>query len=470
MYRFDKLYIDGDWTSPASTDRLEVVDPSTEEVFASTPAGNAIDVDRAVAAARAAFASWSDEPPSERGKRLYQVARAIEARQDEIADVITHEMGMPRAQSAAIQVGSGISAFSTAAEMASSYGFVDTSLGLIVREPAGVVGCITPWNYPLQQIGQKVAYALAAGCTVVLKPSEVAPANAFLLAEIIDEIGFPKGTFNMVTGLGSVAGEALAAHPEVDMVSLTGSTRAGRRVAELASHTIKRLALELGGKSPNVILRDADFLTAVRRGVDAAFANCGQSCDAPTRLIVPRERIAEVEAIAKEAAESYVVGDPFSEATDLGPLSSAVQRERVRAYIGKGVDEGAVLIAGGPEAPDSVKTGYFVRPTIFSRVASGMTIAQEEIFGPVLSILAYETEAEAIEIANDSIYGLSAAVSGGSDKALEVARKIRAGQVRINQAGYSSRAPFGGYRQSGIGREQGRYGLEEFLEVKAILT
>ena len=469
MLTYDKLYIDGSWVAPEGTDTLEVIDSTTEEVFATIPAGVPDDIDRAVAAAKAAFGAWSEEPAPERAKLLLRVAEELEARRDEIADVITHEVGMPKGQSAAIQVGTGISAFSAASELASTFEFEDTSNGhTVVREPIGVVGCITPWNYPLNQIGAKVAYALAAGCTVVLKPSEVAPVNAFILAEIIDDIGFPPGVFNLVTGVGPVVGEALAAHPDVDMISFTGSTRAGRRVSELASPSIKKVALELGGKSPNVLLDDADFESAVAAGVGAAYANSGQTCSALTRMIVPRSRLAEVEQLARETAESYTVGDPFADGTRLGPLISSVQRDRVRGYIEKGIDEGAELVTGGPDAPDGLDTGYFVKPTVFSNVTRDMTIAQEEIFGPVLSIIPYDTEEEAIEIANDTVYGLAAGVSGSDERARRVARKLRAGQVRVNKARGGAGAPFGGYKQSGNGREHGEYGLEEFLEVKAV--
>jgi acyl-CoA reductase-like NAD-dependent aldehyde dehydrogenase len=340
---------------------------------------------------------------------------------------------------------------------------------LIVREPVGVVGCITPWNYPLHQIAAKVAPALAAGCTVVLKPSEVAPLNAFILAEIIDEIGLPSGVFNLVTGSGPVVGEAIAAHPGVDMVSFTGSTRAGRRVTELAAETVKRVALELGGKSPNIILEDADLSKAIPAGVSAAYLNSGQTCSALTRMIVPRSKLEEVERLAVAAAESHTPGDAFADGTRLGPLVSATQRERVRGYIQKGIDEGAKLLTGGVEAPEGLDKGYFVRPTVFSNVTPGMTIEQEEIFGPVLSIIPYDTEEEAIKIANDTIYGLAGGVwSGDADHAKAVARQIRAGQVEVNGGSFNPLAPFGGYKQSGNGREYGRFGLEEFLEVKSM--
>ena len=470
MTDYDKLYIDGAWVEPAGTDKLEVIDATTEQVFATIPEGVPADIDRAVAAAKAAFPGWSEESASERGKLLRRVAEELEARRDEIADVITHEVGMPKPLSAAIQVGTGISAFTLASELLATYEFEDDRDGLVVREPIGVVGCITPWNYPLNQIGAKVAYTLAAGCTVVLKPSEVAPVNAFILAEIMDEIGFPAGVFNLVTGIGPVVGEALAAHPDVDMISFTGSTRAGKRVSELAAQNVKRVALELGGKSPNVLLDDADFSKAVAAGVGAAYTNSGQTCSALTRMIVPRERLAEVEQLAKDAAESYTVGDPFAEGTRLGPLISAVQLERVRGYINKGIEEGATLVTGGPDAPEGLEAGYFVRPTVFSNVTRDMTIAREEIFGPVLSIMPYDSEEEAIEIANDTVYGLAGAVSGSDERALHVARRIRAGQVRVNRGRGGSADPFGGYKQSGLGREHGQHGLEEFLEVKALMV
>jgi aldehyde dehydrogenase (NAD+) len=467
---YRKLYIGGSWIDPIGSGRLEVIDSTTEEVFATVPEGVPADIDRAVLAARDAFASWSQEEPTERAKHLRRVAEGLDARKNEIADIEAHEIGMPRPLSASIQVGLGIRAFAVAADVVESFEFEDRSDGLTVREPIGVVGAITPWNYPLNQIGAKVAYALAAGCTVVLKPSEVAPVNAFVLAEIIDEIGFPAGVFNLVTGLGPVVGEALAAHRDVDMISFTGSTRAGRRVAELGAQTVKRVALELGGKSPNVILDDADLATAVADGVGAAYMNSGQTCSALTRMIVPRSRLSEVEEIARVAAESYTVGDPFAEGTRLGPLVSAVQRERVRGYINKGIEEGAALVTGGPEAPEGLERGFFVRPTVFSNVSRQMTIAQEEIFGPVLSIMPYDTEDEAVDIANDTVYGLAAGVSGSEERAQRVARRIRAGQVRVNAGRPSKGAPFGGYKQSGLGREHGRHGLEEFLEVKALFV
>jgi acyl-CoA reductase-like NAD-dependent aldehyde dehydrogenase len=341
---------------------------------------------------------------------------------------------------------------------------------LIVREGVGVIGCITPWNYPLHQIAAKAAPALAAGCTILLKPTEIAPLNAYILAEIIDEAGLPPGVFNMVMGRGSSVGEAIASHPLVDMVSFTGSTRAGKRVAELAAHSVKRVALELGGKSPNIILDDAELEKVVTDGVGKCYMNSGQTCSALTRMLVPRSRAAEAEAIASEAASRYTVGDPLDEKTRLGPLVSATQLERVRGYIRKGVEEGAKLVAGGPEPPEGLERGYYVRPTVFSDVRNDMTIARDEIFGPVLVIIPYEDEEDAVRIANDTIYGLAAAVwSGDPERAKRVARLIRAGQVEINGGRFNPMAPFGGFKQSGHGREYGPFGIEEFLEVKALL-
>ncbi len=355
-------------------------------------------------------------------------------------------------------------------EVLASTSFEETvGNSLIVREPVGVVGAITPWNYPLHQIAAKVAPALAAGCTVVVKPSEVAPLNAFLLAEVIDEAGLPAGVFNLVTGYGPVVGEAIAAHRDIDMVSFTGSTRAGRRVSELAAQTVKRVALELGGKSPNIILDDADLEQAVTDGIAKCYLNSGQTCSALTRMLVPRSRLAEVEDVAVRVAEGYPVGDPFAEGTALGPLVSHAQRERVRTYINKGVEEDAKLLTGGAEPPDGPDTGYFVRPTVFSEVRPDMTIAQEEIFGPVLSIVPYEGEDEAVRLANDTIYGLAGGVwSGDPERAKRVALRIRAGQIEVNGGAFNPLAPFGGFKQSGHGRELGRFGLDEYLEEKSL--
>jgi len=369
---------------------------------------------------------------------------------------------MPVNLSTMIQAGLPTMTFGSMSQVLDGFQF-EEQLGtsLIVKEPVGVVGAITPWNYPLHQIAAKVAPALAAGCTVVVKPSEVAPLNAFILAEIIDEVGLPAGVFNLVTGVGPVVGEAIASHPDVDMVSFTGSTRAGKRVQELAAQTVKRVALELGGKSPNVILDDADFEKAVPAGVGAAFLNSGQTCSALTRMLVPRSRLQEAEELAAKTAETYTPGDPFADGSKLGPLVSAAQLERVRGYIQKGLDEGAKLLTGGLDKPEGLDKGYFVRPTVFSEVRPGMTIEQEEIFGPVLSIIPYDTEEEAVEIANDTIYGLAGGVwSGDAERAKNVARQIRTGQVEVNGGAFNPLAPFGGYKQSGNGRELGKFGLE----------
>jgi acyl-CoA reductase-like NAD-dependent aldehyde dehydrogenase len=466
----DKLYIDGAWVPSSGTGTLQVVNSTTEQVMGTVPEGTPQDVDRAVAAAAAAFPAWAATSAEERSKVLARVQEELATRTDELGTLIAQEVGMPLTLSKLVQVGLPVNTFASAAALAAEFQF-EEELGtsLIVREPVGVVGAITPWNYPLHQVAAKVAPALAAGCTVVLKPSEVAPLSAFVLAEIIDAVGLPPGVFNLVTGTGPVVGEAIASHAQVDMVSFTGSTRAGKRVMALASDGVKRVALELGGKSANVILEDADIARAVPDGLFKCYINSGQTCSALTRMLVPRSRLAEVEALAVAAAESFTPGDPMDGDTRLGPLVSAVQRDRVRSYITKGVDEGATLLTGGAEAPEGLETGYFVRPTVFSNVTNDMTIAREEIFGPVLSILPYDSEEEAIAIANDSDYGLAGAVwAGDSERAQTVAKQLRTGQVEVNGGAFNPGAPFGGYKQSGIGREYGRFGLEEFLEVKAI--
>ncbi len=470
MKAYDKLYIDGAWVAPSGKDTLDVVNSTTEEVIATIPAGDATDVDRAVKAAKAAFPAWSQTSVQDRAKFLTRINEGLSARADEVANIVTEEVGMPKMLSTLIQVGLPQGSFAVNAQLVEGFQFEEqVGNSLIVREPVGVVGCITPWNYPLHQIAAKVAPALAAGCTVVVKPSEVAPINAFMLAEIIDEAGLPAGVFNLVSGVGPVVGEAIAAHPDVDMVSFTGSTRAGKRVSELAAQTVKRVTLELGGKSANVILDDADFEKAVADGVGKCYLNSGQTCSALTRMLVPRNRLAEAEAIAVKTAETFTPGDPFQPTTRLGPLVSSVQRDRVRGYINKGVDEGAKLLTGGADAPDGLDKGYFVKPTVFSDVRRDMTIAQEEIFGPVLSILPYDTEDEAVEIANDTIYGLAGGVwSGDPERAKKVALQLRTGQVEVNGGGFNLMAPFGGYKQSGHGRELGKYGLEEYLEVKSL--
>jgi aldehyde dehydrogenase (NAD+) len=473
MTTFDKLYIDGAWTPSDSTETIDVIDSVTEDVMATIPSGTAADVDRAARAARAAFDSWAATPVEERAKYLSRIGDALGARMDELATTISKETGMAKWLSQIVQVGLPINSFKSAASIAEAYSFEETvGTSLVVREPIGVVGCITPWNYPLHQIAAKVAYAMAAGCTVVVKPSEVAPIDAFVLAEVIDEIGLPNGVFNLVSGLGPTVGEAIASHPEIDMVSFTGSTRAGKRVAQLGAETVKRIALELGGKSANVLLEDLDgdgFAKAVADGVQKAFLNSGQTCSALTRMLVPADRLAEAEQVAAAAVAKVKVGDPFSEGVHLGPLASAAQRDRVQGYIQQGIDEGATVVVGGPGAPEGLETGFFVRPTVFSNVRPDMTIAQEEIFGPVLSILPYTSEEEAVEIANGVVYGLSGGVwSADQDHAVAVARRLRTGQVEINGGAFNPNAPFGGYKQSGVGREYGTHGLEEFLEVKSL--
>ena len=470
MKAYDKLYIDGAWVAPSGKGTLDVINSTTEAVMATIPEGDASDVDRAVKAAKAAFPAWSQTSVQDRAKFLSRINEGLTARADEIANIVSEEVGMPKMLSKLIQVGLPQGSFAVNAQLAEGYKFEEeVGNSLVVKEPVGVVGCITPWNYPLHQIAAKVAPALAAGCTVVLKPSEVAPVNAFMLAEIIHDVGLPAGVFNLVSGVGPVVGEAMASHPDVDMISFTGSTRAGRRVSELASQTVKRVTLELGGKSANIILDDADFEKAVADGVGKCYLNSGQTCSALTRMLVPRDRLAEAEAIAARTAETFTTGDPFEATTRLGPLVSSVQRERVRGYIQKGVDEGATLVTGGAEAPEGLDKGFFVRPTVFSNVTRDMTIAKEEIFGPVLSILPYDTEEEAIEIANDTIYGLAGGVwSGDQERAKKVARQMRTGQVEVNGGGFNLMAPFGGFKQSGHGRELGAFGLEEYLEIKSL--
>ncbi len=466
----EKLYIAGAWLAPSGDGVAEVTDSATEEVIGRVPLGDPKDVDRAVAAAKAAFPEWASVAPAERAKYSTRIGEALMARMGEVATLISREVGMPFALSQMIQVGLPMTTFSSMADLVDQLLWEEqVGNSIVVKEPVGVVGAITPWNYPLHQVAAKLAPALTAGCTVVLKPSEVAPLSAFVLAEIVDEIGLPPGVFNLVSGLGPVVGEAIAAHKDVDMVSFTGSTRAGRRVGELASATVKRVALELGGKSPNVILEDAPLEAAVANGVAMCFLNSGQTCSALTRMIVPRSRLSEVEDLAVKAAEEYTTGSPFEDSTRLGPLVSATQRDRVRSYIAKGIEEGARLLTGGPEAPDGAEKGYFVRPTVFSGVTSEMTIAREEIFGPVLCIMAYDTEEEAIAIANDSEYGLAGGVwSADVEHAKQVARRIRTGRVDVNGGTFNTLAPFGGYKQSGNGRELGKFGLEEYLELKSL--
>ncbi|MGZ5314262.1 MAG: aldehyde dehydrogenase family protein [Solirubrobacterales bacterium] len=466
----DRLYIGGEWVEPSGSGAIEVLDSTTERVIGTIPEGTPEDVDRAVAAARAGFEAWSAVPLEQRLDACLAISAALAERADELAVLIAAEVGMPLGQARVIQAGLPAMDFGGTAQAAGEIAWEEqVGNSTVVREPVGVVGAITPWNYPLHQICAKVAPALAAGCSVVVKPSEVTPLSAFVLAEIVDGLGLPPGAFNLVTGYGPVVGEAIAAHPGVDMVSFTGSTQAGKQVSQAAAGNVKCVSLELGGKSANVILDDADLKAAVSVGLANCLLNSGQTCSAHTRMLVPRGKLAEVEQIAAAVAERMKPGDPMEPSSRIGPLVSDAQRERVRGYIAKGAEEGAKLVAGGGEPPDGLETGYFVRPTVFSEVKPEMTIAQEEIFGPVLSILPYDDEDEAAEIANGTIYGLDGGVwSADPERAKAFARRMRTGQVQINGATFNPMAPFGGYKQSGHGRELGRFGLEEFLETKSI--
>jgi acyl-CoA reductase-like NAD-dependent aldehyde dehydrogenase len=473
MTTYSQVYIDGQWVASTGKGSISVYDSTNEQVMATIPEGTADDVNKAAAAAKAAFGSWSALSPADRAGYMNKIGDALAVRMDEIGSVISRETGMNKPFSNMIQVGLPINSFKQAAAVAQSFEYSrQIGSSSVVREPVGVVGCITPWNYPLHQISAKVAFAMAAGCTVVLKPSEVAPVDAFMLAEIIHEAGLPKGVFNLVTGTGPVVGEAIAASADIDMVSFTGSTRAGKRVAQVGAETIKKIALELGGKSANIICDDLDeatFAKAVMGGVGKAFLNSGQTCSALTRMLVPRTRLAEAEKSVVTAASGMKVGDPFAEGSNLGPLASAAQRDRVQSYIAKGIDEGAKLIFGGPGAPEGLTSGYYVNPTVFSEVKNSMAIAQEEIFGPVLVVIPYDTVDDAVNIANDSVYGLAGAVfSADKDKAIGIAKRMRTGQVEVNGGAFNPNAPFGGYKQSGIGRELGEYGFEEFLQIKSL--
>ncbi len=468
MKKYDSHYINGQWVKAQAAQVFEVHDSTTEEVFATVPQGTRAEAEQAVLAARAAFESWSSLPVETRCGYIDKIVEGLKARTDAMGTAIAREVGMPIKMAKMIQVGGPIFNWGNAAKVARRFVWEEqVGNSLVVREPIGVVGCITPWNFPLNQITLKVAFAMAAGCTVVLKPSEIAPVNAMILTEIIHAAGLPAGVFNLVNGTGPEVGEVLASHPEVDMVSFTGSTRAGKRVGELAAQSVKRVALELGGKSASVILPDADLEAAVKGSIGACMLNSGQTCSAHTRMLVPESMYEEAKKIAQATIAKFTIGPSLDEASRLGPLVSAAQRDRVLGFIAQGIQEGAEVVAGG-SVSTGFDTGYFVQPTIL-RIKATDTLAKEEIFGPVLVIITYQDEAEAIRIANDTIYGLGGGVwSKDEAHAVAVARRIRTGQVDINGAPFNSNAPFGGYKQSGNGRENGKFGFEEFLEYKAL--
>ena len=468
---YNKFYINGEWMLPADKSILDVINPATEEAFATIGMGTAEDVDAAASAARAAFPEWSQSTVDERKAVIGKILAGMKERGEELAIAISNEMGAPMGLARTAQLGSGMGHFANILSVLENYEFEETRGSTrIVKEAAGVCGFITPWNWPLNQIACKVAPALAAGCTMVLKPSEIAPVSAYLLAEIIADSGLPAGVFNFVNGDGPTVGAAISAHPEIDVVSFTGSTRAGRAVAKAAADGIKRVTQELGGKSANIILDDApDFAKAVSGGIIGCFGNSGQSCNAPTRMLVPKARLAEAMEIATAAAAKASVGDPSDENTRLGPVVSELQFNKITALIEKGIEEGAELLVGGPGRPEGFDKGYYIRPTVFGNVTNDMTIAREEIFGPVLAILGYEDDADAVRIANDTEYGLSGYVSGEPEHAERIARQLRTGMVHINGAGPDFSAPFGGYKKSGNGREWGVEGFEEYLETKSMM-
>jgi aldehyde dehydrogenase (NAD+) len=471
MKECTQFYINGEWVDPVDPKHLDVINPATEETIGKIAMGNSNDVDKAVAAAKEAFESFSQTSKEERLALMGKILEVYQSRYDEIAETISSEMGAPLWLSKAAQAATGAGHFGTFMEVLKNYNFdEDKGTTRLRKEPVGVCGLITPWNWPINQIACKVAPALAAGCTMVLKPSEVSPLNAIIFAEVLHEAGVPAGVFNLVNGDGVSVGEAMSSHPDIDMMSFTGSTRAGVAVAKASADTVKRVSQELGGKSANIILDDADFNQSVAGGVTGCFMNSGQSCNAPTRMLVPADRQDEAVAIAKATAEATIVGDPKEVAAGgIGPVVSEVQFNKIQGLIEKGIEEGATLVAGGPGKPDGFNAGYYVKPTIFSDVSNDMTIAREEIFGPVLSILPYKNEDEDISIANDTEYGLSGYVSGSQEKAQKFAEKFRSGNVHVNGAGPDFNAPFGGYKKSGNGREWGDLGFEEFLEIKAIL-
>jgi aldehyde dehydrogenase (NAD+) len=465
-----QFYVDGKWVDPTKSHDFSVINPATEEPIATISLGGAIDVDRAVAAAKRAFESYSETTPDERLKLLRRIIEIYQSKIDEMADTISQEMGAPSSLARKAQAPAGLAHLLETVKVLEHFKFEELKGSTLMRkEPIGVCGLITPWNWPMNQIVCKVAPALAAGCSMVLKPSEMAPLSGYLFAQILHEAAVPPGVFNLVNGDGPTVGAAIASHPDVAMVSFTGSTRAGVAVATAAAPTVKRVTQELGGKSANIILEDADFENAVKQGVQECFRNTGQSCNAPTRMLVPRSKKAVAAATAKQTAEATKVGDPFAEGTIIGPLASRAQFDKVQRLIEKGIEEGAKLVAGGPGRPDGLAKGYFAKPTVFADVRNNMTIAREEIFGPVLCIIPYENEEDAIRIANDTPYGLSGFVtSQNRERAGRVAKRIRSGNVHINGARVDFGGSFGGYKQSGNGREWGEAGLEEFLELKAI--
>jgi len=466
-----KFYIDGKWVAPVVPATLDVIDPSTEEAYTAISVGSKADVDKAVAAARAAFAGFSQTTKEERLALLKKILEIYNKRYEDIAQAVSQEMGAPITWAREAQAAAGQAHMESTIKALEDYEFGHLrGSTMVVKEPIGVCALITPWNWPLNQIVCKVAPAIAAGCTVVLKPSEIAPISGIVFAEIMDEAGVPKGVFNLVNGTGPDVGQVMAEHPDVDMVSFTGSTRAGIIVAKAAADTVKRVAQELGGKSANIILPDADFAHAVREGVNGCFGNSGQSCDAPTRMLVPVDRHDEALAVAKVAAEAHRVGNPTSEDTQLGPVVSQLQYDKIQRLIESGISEGATLVTGGPGRPEGLNRGYYIRPTVFGHVTPNMTIAREEIFGPVLSVISYEDEDEAVRIANDTVYGLAAYIqSENLERARRVAGKMRAGSVYLNYPAWDTHAPFGGYKQSGNGREYADWGIHDFLEIKGIV-
>jgi len=471
MYDFRKFFIDGAWVAPAGRREHEVINPATEQPVGKILLGTAEDVDLAVRAARNAFESFSQTSREERIALFRRIIKVFETNIPRLASAISDEMGAPMKLALNAQAGSGLRHFTTTLAVLEDFEFEET-LGTtqIRREPIGVCGLITPWNWPINQIACKVAPALAAGCTVVLKPSEVAPLSAHVFAEILAEAGVPKGVFNMVDGDGQTVGDAISRHPDIDMVSFTGSTRAGVLVAKAAADTVKRVSQELGGKSANIILEDADLNAAVKSGVLSMMSNTGQSCNAPSRMLIPAKLYDQAVEIAKSVAAKPVVGDPKADGTTMGPVANRTQFERIQSLLQQGVAEGATAVIGGPGRPDGLDKGYFIKPTVFANVNNSMTIAREEIFGPVLVMIPYQSEDEAIRIANDTVYGLSGYVySGNIDNARRVASRLRAGMVHLNGAPTDANAPFGGYKQSGNGREWGREGLKEFMEIKAVM-